>query len=98
PVQRYAATAAVVTGNQITGADHDVALPERVRVTSSLVGQLAAVPGARAALSDASVAARLGARSAEIHGWSSARLTPYALSKGRAPARRTEVVTGYPAK
>ena len=31
------------------------------------------------------------------HGWSSAALTPYVLSAGRAPARAGEVVTGYPA-
>ena len=32
PVERYAAAAAVVTGQQIVGADHDVPLGERARV------------------------------------------------------------------
>src|SRR3954464_13528750 len=59
PVQRYSGAAAVVTGHQIVGADHDVALPERARVSSTLVGQIAAVPGVRAAIADVSVPARL---------------------------------------
>src|SRR4051812_37089252 len=98
PVERYSGTAAVVTGHQIVGSDHDVALPERARVSSSLVGRLAAVPGVRSAIGDVSVPARLGTRSTEIHGWASARLTPYTLSAGRPPARPSEVVAGFPVK
>src|SRR4051794_17913486 len=98
PVERYAATAAVVTGQQVVGADHDVVLEERARVSSSLVPRLAAVPGVRAAIADVSVPANLGRRSAVAHGWSSSKLTPYALTAGRAPARAGEVVTGYPAR
>jgi putative ABC transport system permease protein len=98
PVQRYSSAAAVVTGHQIVGADHDVALPERARVSSSLIARLAAVPGVRAAIGDVSVPARLGSSSIEIHGWTSARLTPYTLAAGRAPVRASEVVTGFPAK
>src|SRR4051794_13630183 len=45
PVHRYAAAAAVVTGRQDVGPDHDVYLAERARVTTALVGRLAAVPG-----------------------------------------------------
>src|SRR5436190_8366864 len=54
PVQRYSAAAAVVTGRQIVGPDHDVALPERARVSASLIGRLAAAPGVRAAIGDVS--------------------------------------------
>ena len=43
PVERYAAAAAVVTGQQIVGADHDVPLGERARVSSALAARLAAV-------------------------------------------------------
>src|SRR3954452_10504621 len=68
PVERYAGAAAVVTGHQIVGADHDVALAERARVPSALIGRLAAVRGVRAAIGDRSVPARLGNRSAELHG------------------------------
>jgi putative ABC transport system permease protein len=95
PVERYAGAAAVVTGQQIVGADHDVALGERARVGSALVARVAAVPGVRAAIGDLSVPARLGGRPAVGHGWRSAALTPYVLSAGRAPAGPGEAVTGY---
>ncbi len=86
PVERYAGAAAVVTGQQTVGADHDVPLSERARVSSALAARLAAVPGVRAAIGDVSVPARLGDRAAVAHGWSSAALTPYVLSAGRPPA------------
>ena len=97
PVERYAGAAAVVTGQQKAGADHDVLLGERARVSSALAARLAAVPGVRAAIGDVSVPAGLGGRAAVAHGWSSAALTPYVLSAGRPPAGPDEVVTGYPA-
>src|SRR5947208_16675659 len=97
-VERYAGSAAVVTGQQVVGADHDVVLAERARVSASLVTRLAAVPGVRAAVGDVSVPAQLARRSTEAHGWSSTRLTPYVLATGRAPVRPSEVVTGYRAK
>src|SRR5437763_13785522 len=86
PVTRYAATAAVVTGHQDVGPDHDVILGEPVRISSSLVGRLAAVPGVRAAIGDDAVPARLGARDAQAHGWRSAPLAPFHLVAGRPPA------------
>src|SRR3954454_10614754 len=95
PVERYAGAAAVVTGRQIVGPDHDVPLSERARVSSGLTSQLAAVPGVRAAIGDVSVPVRLGNREAVAHGWGSATLTPYVLSAGRPPARPGEVVAGY---
>ncbi len=95
PVERYAAAAAVVTGRQIVGKDHDVPLGERARVDAALRSRLAAVAGVRAAIADVSVPARLGGRDAVAHGWSSAALTPYVLSAGRVPAAPGEVVTGY---
>ncbi|MGZ4217904.1 MAG: ABC transporter permease [Solirubrobacteraceae bacterium] len=98
PVERYAGAAAVVTGQQNAGSDHDVPLTERARVSSALAARLAAVPGVRAAIGDVSVPARLADQNTVAHGWSSAALTPYMLSAGRAPAGPDEVVTGYPAK
>src|SRR4051812_49938082 len=50
PVTRYAAAAAVVTGHQDVGPDHDVILGEPVRISSALVRRLAAVPRVRAAV------------------------------------------------
>ena len=98
PVERYAGAAAVVTGQQIVGVDHDVPLGERARVDSALAARLAAVPGVRAAIADVSVPTRLGSRDSVAHGWSSAALTPYVLSAGRAPAGPGEAVTGYRAR
>src|SRR5690348_11356354 len=97
PVERYAGATAVVTGQQTAGVDHDVLLGERARVSSALIARLAAVPGVRAAIGDVSVPALLGDKAAIAHGWSSAALTPYALSAGRPPAGPDQVVTGYPA-
>src|SRR3954447_8788703 len=93
PVERYAGAGAVVTGQQIVGSDHDVPLGERARVSSALVARLAAVPGVLTAIADVSVPARLGDRDTVAHGWSSAALTPYVLSAGRAPAGPREAVT-----
>src|ERR1700744_4331581 len=95
PVERYAGAAAVVTGQQNVGADHDVLLTERATVSGSLTARLASVPGVRAAIGDVSVPARLGHRATVAHGWSSAALTPYVLSAGRPPVGPDEVVTGY---
>src|SRR5205085_7837472 len=95
PVDRYAAAAAVVTGQQAIGAGHDVLLSERARVSTGLDARLAAVPGVRAAIGDLSVPVRIGNQPAVAHGWSSAALTPYVLSAGRAPTRPGEVVAGY---
>src|SRR5690349_18339207 len=98
PVERYAAAAAVVTGQQNAGTDHDVLLSERARVSAALAPRLAAVPGVRSAIGDVSVPAELGGRAAVAHGWSSAALTPYVLTAGRPPSGPGEVVTGYPAR
>jgi putative ABC transport system permease protein len=95
PVERYAGAAAVVSGQQKVGADHDVLLTERSRVSSALTARLAAVPGVRAAIGDISVPVRIGGRSTVAHGWRSAALTPYVLTAGRQPAAANEVVTGY---
>jgi putative ABC transport system permease protein len=96
PVERYAGSVAVVTGQQEVG--HNVLLGERVRVSSALAARLAAVPGVRAAIGDVSVPALLGDRTVVAHGWSSAALTPYVLTAGRPPARPGEVVAGFPAR
>jgi len=96
PVERYAGAAAVIAGDQVTGPDHDVVLDERVRVDASLVARLASVTGVRAAIADVSVPARLGTHITDAHNWSSAALTPYVLTAGRAPRKASEVVTGYP--
>src|SRR2546430_493430 len=68
PVERYAATAAVVSGQQIVGAEHDVPLGERARVSSALAARVAAVPGGRAAIAGVSAPATLGGRTVDAIG------------------------------
>ncbi len=98
PVERYSATAAVVTGQQVVGGEDKVVLSERARVDAALAARIASVPGVRAAIGDLVGAGPSCTRATQAHGWSSAQLTPYVLTSGRAPARPSEVVTGYPAK
>ena len=90
PVERYADATAVVTGQQQAGADHDVLLSERARVSSALVARLAAVPGVRSAIGDVSAPAGLGGRAAVAHGWGSAASAE--LTRARSPSR-----TSWPA-
>src|SRR5436305_9749131 len=98
PIERYAGTVAVVTGQQEAGGGHRVLLGERARVSSGLAARLAAVPGVQAAIGDVSVPALLGDTTVVAHGWRSAALTPYVLTAGRPPAGPGEVVTSYPAR
>jgi hypothetical protein len=44
PVERYSGAAAVIAGHQNVGAEHDVLLSERARVSSALIPRLEAVP------------------------------------------------------
>ncbi|CAJ64011.1 putative ABC transport system integral membrane protein [Frankia alni ACN14a] len=77
-----------------------VALPERVRPAPGLADRLRAVPGVAEVVPDVSLPVGLATAGTEIttpdtvqlHGWDSARLTPYRLTKGRAPAGPGEVV------
>ena len=95
PVERYAGAAAVVAGQQIVGADHDVPLGERARVSSALTSRLAAVPGVRAAIGDVSVPVRLGDRDAVAHGWGSAAAD--AVRAQRRAAARAGPARSWPA-
>lgn len=101
---RYAAAQVLVatTGISVTdgsGPNREVvidALAERGHVDSSLAGSIAAVPGVRAAIADVAVPAwaiaRNGAAAAEVHPWAAARLAPFTLRAGSAPATSDEVV------
>ena len=98
PVERYAGAAAVVTGQQTVGADHDVPLSERARV------ELRARHAARGrAGRPGRDRRRVGARSARrpatpSHMGGAARRSRRTCSPRDArPPRPDEVVTGYPA-
>jgi putative ABC transport system permease protein len=104
PAQRFAAAPFVVTGSQTWALpkedpndpeeDSEAAyLPERVRLSDELVGEVSRVPGVAAAVGDVTVPVLAGQQRADGHGWSSAALTPVSLVSGEAPATG-EVVLG----
>ncbi|OZF56294.1 ABC transporter permease [Rhodococcus sp. 14-2470-1b] len=95
--ERLGGAAVVVTGNQT----HDgVALTERTRIDSSIVDQVARVPGVATAIADLSLPAAVlsdgspvsGSNDNAGHNWSSAQLTPFTLSAGVEPTSDSDVV------
>jgi putative ABC transport system permease protein len=96
PAQRLAAAPVLVTGVQ----EYDgAALAERDRVGAGAARMIAALPGVARTVGDVSVpvtvlpgGAPAGLPGIAAHGWSSARLTPYRLISGRAPAAPGDVV------
>jgi putative ABC transport system permease protein len=99
PVERYAATAAVVSGSQnVSVGEEHVSLGERARVSTALVARVATVPGVRGAIGDVAAPVWLNGRPAVAHGWASAALAPYVLSAGRPPSSPDEVVASYPVR
>ncbi|MFJ2708461.1 FtsX-like permease family protein [Streptomyces sp. NPDC087428] len=103
PVERYAGAAAVVVADQrITytakpwGSEPQTVgaqLPERVRLDRSVVAKVAAAEGVARAVVDDSVPVVAGhGTSAVGRSWPAAALTPYELTRGRAPRSASEVV------
>ncbi|GAB3840977.1 ABC transporter permease [Dactylosporangium cerinum] len=97
PVERYRAADVVVGAPQAlrVADDVDPLFAERATLPAGRVGDVAAVPGVRAAIADVSVAVTVvtaDAGPAVGHGWQSAVLGPFTLRAGRAPAGPDEVV------
>jgi putative ABC transport system permease protein len=96
PAQRLATAPVLVTGVQEYDGEP---LAERDRLGAGPARVIAALPGVAHTVADVSVPVtvlRGGAPAAlpaiAAHGWSSARLTPYRLISGRAPAAPGDVV------
>jgi putative ABC transport system permease protein len=105
---RYAAADAVVRADPeiVFGRGDDrvtVDVQRAAPLDAAAVARVAAVPGVRAAVGDASVPIAVldrrgrplpaaGGEAAHAHGWNSAALTPYALRAGRPPRRAGEIV------
>src|SRR4051812_50043265 len=94
PVERYAGAAAVVTGPQRYGTDHDVVLDQPPRVNSALVTRLAAVPGVRAADGGVFGPPHLRPPGARVPGWARSRLSPSPPPPGPATTRPGGGVAG----
>jgi putative ABC transport system permease protein len=102
PAQRLRTAPVLVTGVQDYRGE---ALAERDRLPGRVADQLAEVPGVARAVADVSFPVRVlepgirgqagpltGGPDVTGHGWSSARLTPFRLVSGRAPAGPGDVV------
>ena len=97
-VSRYAAAPVLVATTDLrltegSGEDRDTEsfpLAQRGRLDPSLAARVSAAPGVRAVVTDAAVPGQLiaGGRTApvELHPWSAARLAPFTLTAGAAPA------------
>ncbi len=97
---RYAAAPVLVAATDLRissghGEDREVEafpLPQHAPLPATLTGTVATVPGVAAVVADVAVPASIGAAAVEVHPWSAARLTPYTLRSGAAPAGEHQVV------
>ncbi|MEV1023534.1 FtsX-like permease family protein [Streptomyces sp. NPDC050264] len=96
PPHRLAAAPIVVTGDQrYAYTQQELVFPERLHMDAGLAERIAKVPGVGAAVQDMSFPAALGVGGKVTgHGWSSARLSPYELTDGVAPATDGQIVLG----
>jgi putative ABC transport system permease protein len=105
PTERYQAADLVVGAPQAlpVADDVDPRFGERATLPAGRVGDIARVPGVRAAIPDVNVPVSLVDADGEVlagpdgapalgHGWQSAVLGPFTTSAGRAPAGPDEVV------
>ena len=98
---RFAAADAVLRADptvDLGGDEGGVDAVPGPRADGRLAERAAAVDGVKAAVGDVAfdvtgwAAGRAAGSGLRAHGWPSARLTPYALTAGRAPARAGEIV------
>ena len=96
--ERYAAASVVVGGKQAFTGTQDLAtaFAERVPLAADAADRIGRVPGVELAVPERSVAVDVlsakGNAPVYAHGWSSARLAPFALTDGRQPQGPGEVV------
>ncbi|MET8311399.1 FtsX-like permease family protein [Micromonospora sp. NPDC005173] len=102
PTERYQAADLVVGAPQAlpVADDVDPRFGERATLPADRVGDIARVPGVRAAIADVNVPVSLVTADAEVlagtpalgHGWQSAALGPFTTSAGQAPTGPDDVV------
>src|SRR3954468_2938562 len=92
-----------VTGSQGEGNINSVSLAEKSRLRASVASRLRGIASVKSVIADRSVYAAAVDRHGRLikgengalplgHGWESAQLTPYVLTRGHGPTRRSEVV------
>ncbi|UOE44980.1 ABC transporter permease [Agromyces larvae] len=91
--ERYAAADVIVGGDQSfeTPEGATYSLPERVPLPTDAVAAIRSLPAAAEVIRDATVPLSWDGSLIEAHGWSSAALTPYRISRGRTPVAANEV-------
>ncbi|NEB73782.1 ABC transporter permease, partial [Streptomyces sp. SID14478] len=96
PPHRLAAAPIVVTGDQrYQYTQKELVFPERMRLGGELRTSIERVDGVGDVVPDLSFPAALARGGAVTgHGWSSARLAPYALTSGAAPTGDAQIVLG----
>lgn len=102
PTERYQAADLVVGAPQALPVTDDVdpRFGERATLPADRVGDIARVPGVRAAIADVNVPVSLVTADAEVlagtsalgHGWQSAALGPFTTTAGQAPTGPDDVV------
>jgi putative ABC transport system permease protein len=108
PVERYAGAPVIVAAEQTVAVDVDGEVqselaPEPVRIPASVADRVAPIDGVREVIPDRSIPATVATvegrilsapdgESVTAHGWNSAALTPYTLTRGRPPRAGREVV------
>ncbi|GAA3115253.1 ABC transporter permease [Streptosporangium carneum] len=99
PAERYGAAPVVVAGVQEVTlrskeAELGQSLPEPVAIPATLAKKIAQVPGVTEVVPEVGFPVGLTGADRRVVGrsWQSARLTPYTLTKGRAPATAGEIV------
>ncbi|MEU6439228.1 FtsX-like permease family protein [Streptomyces sp. NPDC047046] len=96
PPHRLSSAPVVVTGDQrYEYTQQELVFPERLHMDGALTRKIAGLPGVGAAVPDLSFPAAL-AKGGKVtgHGWSSAKLSPYKLTGGSAPAADGQAVLG----
>lgn len=92
--ERYTAADVIVGGAQSfeTPENATYSLPERVSLPADGLATIRSLPGTERVVEDTTVPLSWDGSLIEAHGWSSATLTPYEISDGRAPRAANEVV------
>jgi putative ABC transport system permease protein len=92
--ERYTAAAVIVGGQQSfeTPENATYSLPERVPLPADALAAIRTLPDAARVVTDTTVPLSWGGSPIEAHGWSSAALTPYRISRGHAPRAANQVV------
>ena len=92
--ERYTAADVIVGGKQSFESPEGstYSLPERVPLAADALAAIRKLPDAARVVTDTTVPLSWGGSPIEAHGWSSAALTPYRISRGHAPRASDQVV------